>query len=260
MPVESKVMEVYFDEAGYTGENVDDLSQSNLLLAAVAIPAEVAEIFWRRAARAWKIAATCLEVPLTAVELKGADIYGGKGQFSDVAGSTRMEVLEAVFETLTELQIQVYWDGLPKHEWKHVLHSQGKTPEQFPFWKHVLLGFCSGLYQLLSALYPNDPIHLAGDENSWVGAGKMLAMRDSDRWCQLTSGGIEFHRSSEVHGIQIADVVVHTLYRTNRDHLPRPGTKPPKLSHTDLKAKEFHARLAEKGLWTNVSTTLSRVK
>jgi hypothetical protein len=81
MTNEQEVMEVYFDEAGYTGEHLNDLSQSHLMLAAVAIPADIAGEFWRRAERAWAIASKYLNVRLDEVELKGTDIYGGKGQF-----------------------------------------------------------------------------------------------------------------------------------------------------------------------------------
>lgn len=253
-------MEVYFDEAGYTGENLDDLMQSNLLLAAVAIPAEIDEAFWRSAAQAWEIAGAVLSVPPGTVELKGADIYGGKGRFKDADGSSRLRIIEAIFDALVQQRIRVYWDGLAKHVWKNQLHALGNTSGDFPFWKLTLLGFCDGLYQLLSALYPTEQFHLAGDKKSWVEAGKMLVLPNTDRWCQLAGGGVEFYRSSEAHGIQIADGVVHTLYRANRAHLPRPGTEAPSLSNTDLTAKDFHSRLAAEGLWTNVSTSLSRIE
>ncbi len=253
------VMEVYFDESGYTGEDLDDLSQSNLLLAAVAIPGEIDNEFWERAAQAWGIASRYLGVPPEEVELKGTDIYGGKGQFRGLEGSTRLEILEVVFTTVVALGVHVYWDGLPKHSWQTYLNLKGETPEQHPLWKKVLVTFCDNLYQLLTAIYPGVRLEMIGDENSWVNANKMLEHQDPDRWCQLARGGVGFYRSSEAHGIQVADVVVHTLYRANRDQQTRPGTEAPVLSNTDLTAKRFHARLVENGLLINVSTALHRL-
>jgi hypothetical protein len=260
LPNEPNVMEVYFDESGYTGENLDDCDQKNLFLAAVAVPGDIGEEFWNRARGAWEIAGRFLDLPPEEVELKGADIYGGKGQFSDMDGSKRLDILDAVFTALTELKIRVYWDGLPKQQWKNYLRRKGGFPDQYPFWNRVLIAFCDTLYQVLSALNPEGRFHLCGDQNCWVDANNLLVMPNSDRWSQLAGGGIEFYRSSEAHGIQIADVVVHTLYRANRHHPSQPGIESPQMSNTDRKATEFHARLEANGLWVHASSSLDRIE
>jgi hypothetical protein len=259
MPNQQNVMEVYFDEAGFTGENLNDPNQSNLLFAAVAIPGEVADKFWNRVRAAWELAGSRLNVPPDQVELKGSDLYGGKGQFIGLDGSTRLEILDAIFSAMLEFQVRVFWDGLAKHQLQSSASRIGNASGQFPFWRSSLFAFCDGLYQLLSALHPNEQFHIAGDENSWIKADRLMEMTNSNRWRQLAGGGIEFYRSSESHGLQVADVVVHTLYRANRAQIPPPGTIAPRLSNTDRTAKDFHARLAAANLWINVSTSLVRI-
>ena len=116
----------YFDEAGYTGENLDDLSQSNLFLAAIAIPPEIAREFWRRAERAWEIGSRSLGVPLNELELKGHDIYTGRGRFSGLTGSIRVEILEAIFNTLVDLRVPIFGKGYPSMsggDTNYLLHS-----------------------------------------------------------------------------------------------------------------------------------------
>ena len=69
--------------------------------------------------------------------------------------------------------------------------------------------------------------HIAGDENAFIGANRLLQHRDPNRWPQLAGDGFEFYRSSGADGIQIADVVAHTLYRANRAQQPPPGAVVP---------------------------------
>ena len=249
--------EVYFDESGYTGDDLDETIQSNIVLAAVVFPPEKIDPFWQSAKKAWEIAGRHLNVLPEQVELKGADIYGGKGQFGRLKGQVRLSVIEAVISSLVQHELPIFWDGLPKHLWRQELSTRGKLEKNIPFWKSLLLGFCGELHQLLCIMYPSRVFSVAGDQNCWIKEGRILRL--PGRWNQLAEDGIQFYSSTVVHGLQVADVVAHTLYRANRQQLNPEDAQQPEFSNTDRKAQGFHSRLEERGLWVNISEALRKI-
>ena len=249
-------VEVYCDESGNTGEDLLETQQGNLFLAAMVVPPAIRDAFWRNASRAWYVAAGYLGCAVTSVELKGVNLYGGKGPFHRLSGRKRIEILEIIFTALAEHRIHAFWEGVPKHRFAAERQRLGMIPKELPIWKSVLATYCDELYDLVCALYPHEWFCVTGDENSWVEAGRALK---HPRWDRVAGDGVQFLPSSQVPGLQIADILVHTLYRANRTELPPPGAPLAALSNTDRTAQLLRARLADAGLWVNISTALQRL-
>lgn len=258
-PTEVAGVEAYFDEAGTTGEATDP-DQQNLLFAAVVLPAGVAHDFWLSAKDAWLRAGAALPQRTESVELKGSELYGGKGPWRRVALEARTEVLDALFGAIVDNKIPVMWDGAPKHLWSVAPESGTPSGNQHkPFYNSFLLAFCNSLYHLLECAYPSGPIRLVGDANSWVSADRRLSVR-GHRWSRMQGGGVEFLSSRNERGLQVADVLVHTLYRANKAIVPNPSLPAPMLSNTDRMAETFHRRIEEAGLWVPVAITLANLR
>ena len=76
-------------------------------------------------------------------------------------------------------------------------------------------------------------LRIIGDENSCAEADSKLAIDVPGRWDCLHDGGVFFMSSSQTPGLQIADMVVHTLYRVNKMQVPDPSLEPPRVSNFD---------------------------
>ncbi len=86
----SELAEIYIDESGSTGMDLGNTDQPNLMLAAPLIPADVEASFWTHAMNAWNSASDLLGVPVDSIELKGSELYGGKGKFKDIGSEDRL--------------------------------------------------------------------------------------------------------------------------------------------------------------------------
>lgn len=253
-------LEVYFDEAGYTGENLADPAQPNYLFAAIVVPPGSSPAFWPAANEAWSIASGILGAPPDAIELKASDLFPGWGLFEGVALAERIKVLAKIFDSVVDHRISVMWDGAPKRLWEKRLQEIGLSRREHPTQSSWTLAFCCGLYDLLSSISSGCPIHIVGDENDWIKAGCRLEMRDPGRWSRLVGNGIEFDESKKHLGLQIADIFVNTLHRANRATTLDASVEPPALSGTDRLAVSFHKKLQDAGLWFNVTSNLARLR
>jgi hypothetical protein len=260
--MENVEVEVYFDEAGNTGDNLRDETQRNLFLAAISIPEDVRGSFWKRARAAWKLAAALTGTPMNGLELKGEQIYGGKGNFAHADLKGRCRLLDEIFSALVSHGITVFWEGLPKHRWlERVTEDMGLHGPK-SLWPQVLFAFCNELCEVLPAVYQASEIAVVGDGNPWIGPERLLKLLSSDNWTCLLDGGIAFLDSKDVPGLQLADIVVHTLYRANKEACPAPNSDPVRVSNTDRIAFKYHKILTDAGLCWNlgsVRTSLSKI-
>ncbi len=246
MATENDAMEVYFDESGHTGEDLANPDQRNLLVAAVVISTEADRPFWMHVREAWSIAGALLAVAPETLELKGAELYGGKGQFAGVPGQERLRVISTVIEALVRHAIPVLWQGGPKHLWRERTKATGRAAPNF--YKSVLFAWCALLHENLTLLFPNERFRVIGDENASVRAGMALHPPKERAWPRFVDGSVAFLESSRAHGLQVADVVVHTLYRASKGSVPEREMAAAQLSNTDMQADAFRRRLAEAGL------------
>ena len=191
----------FFDESGKS--NLSDASQSGqrlLVLAGVLIPWD--SLFWAQVKPAWTHAATLLGIPPGQIELHGTDIYGGKGSWAGVEG--RREILDTVIHALLDNDIRIYWTGLPIEKLKAVEKNA---------WRKVLTLYLNLLDRRLHADLNGSSVEVYGDVNDWVGVERAL---ENDAWLTIAEQRAQFHDSKAVHGLQIADIVAHTLYRSNK--------------------------------------------
>ncbi len=243
---------IYFDESGYTGEDLCNPEQRNLLLAGIAVSAEN-DAFWNDLSRVWSLMKNVLRAVPNTAELKGSDLYGGKGHFKEVPLEDRLSIIELVVGIIIKYQIEILWDGLPKHLWRdRVLHTNTCDQEK-PFWESVLFAFCSELHDVATSRYDTNHIRIIGDENSWKKAGDKLTLNHPCKLEHPFDLDVSFRSSSRTKGLQLADLLVHTLYRSNKCQVPDPQMNPPKLSNTDRHAERFHRRIARYGLWVNLT-------
>lgn len=212
-------VQFFFDESGKSDFGSSKKSeQPHLIIAGVLVPWDSG--FWNDVKKAWQRAAQLLCIDPHRFELHGWELYGRKGRWTDAPNA--LSVLEIIFSALKEHSIPVYWTGLPVELLKTI---------QDESWKRVLVTYLNLLHQRLSTLGFDNPVEVYGDENSWVKPRKALTMKT---WLSFQNKQVCFLSSSEVHGIQVADVVAHTLYRSNKNA----------RSNTDKTADGFRAQIA----------------
>jgi hypothetical protein len=204
----------------------------------------------------WLHAASALGWPLEQVELKGADIYGGKNAFAKVAPQVRFEVLDLLFGALERHEIAILWEGVPKQEWARRIAAEGDPNLSRRTLDRMTLGFCSELHELLSAAYSTGKFLVLGDESEWVPAGKRVEVAG---WDRMVRHSVHFVSSARTHGLQVADVVVHTLYRVNRGYLAEGHLRSQPATRGDKIAEDFPLRLARRGLLVNVTERLAQL-
>ena len=210
----------FFDESGKS--NLADASSSkqpHLILAGVLVPWD--SPFWQQVERAWTHAAALLGVAPEKVELHGTDVYGGKGPWMGV--SNRREVLDIVVRALKNNDIRIYWTGLPIDALKVIEKNA---------WRRVLTIYLQLLSERLHHDLAGTTVEIHGDANEWIGPDHALV---NNGWVSFSAQRAEFHNSKGVYGIQVADIVAHTLYRSNKV----------KKSETDLQAEEYRVMLAQ---------------
>ena len=212
--------QLFFDESGKS--DMGDASKSDqhhLILAGVLVPWE--SPFWEQVTQAWILAATLLAVDPENVELHGTDIYGGKGAWQGVDG--RLQVLDVIADSLIDHGIRIYWTGLPIKSLK-IIETQA--------WKKVLTKYFDLLSARLQADLHSATVEVCADANDWMGIGSGLK---NEEWTAFTEQTVSFHDSRTVHGIQVADIVAHTLYRSNKSA----------KSNTDIQAEKYRVLLSE---------------
>lgn len=154
------------------------------------------------------------------VELHGWEIYGGKGSWNGVRG--RLQVLNAIFDALKRFGIQVYWSGLPVDKLKVVTQDT---------WKRVLVQYLDLFDKRLRSNLPDIRVEVYGDVNEWV---KDQITIEHDDWQSFEARRACFCDSKKIHGLQLADVVSHTIYRSNKA----------KKSNTDIQANKYRAYIS----------------
>lgn len=159
------------------------------------------------------------------IELHGWELYGNKGPWRKVRKAKL--ILDIIFTSLKKHNILVYWAGLPITEITTIKDKR---------WELILITYLDFLHRKFSTLPYQNPIEVYGDENNWVKADKALML---DRWTMFAHKQVGFKSSAEIHGIQIADVVAHTLYRCNKNT----------LSKTDVTADEYRASISSQILF-----------
>ncbi len=233
--------ELYFDDSGNTGDDLGHDAQRNLFIAGVLIPVDKVTLFAAATDSVWRNAEEMTGI--RGVELKGADIYGGKGQFKSTEGAARVGLIERLVDAIIDHELPILWQGLPKWMAQH----GGLSTE---VWKKTLFGYCSLLGELFERLDPAPrSVLVVGDENTWIGERCALCPPPQAPWPSFVDGDVKFHDSGKVRGLQVADIVVHTLYRANKSNCPDPQRPVPQLSNTDRTALAFHQKLARAGRW-----------
>ena len=241
MSNEEPIVKVFFDDAGNTGEKAN-LVQRNMFLGAILVPIDRAERFWEDARRAWTHAEVVCGRP-EGIELKGSELYGGGGVFRGVALTERQRVIELVFEAVSAHHLTFFWEGVPKHLWREEMSSRAKDPRDVPLWKSTLFAYCGLLYELLDALYEGGRFLVVGDQNSWIDERNILIPPPQAPWPRLLHEGVVFESSRRTPGLQVADLLVHTLYRANKASCPSPELPPAELSPMDRVADVYWQRL-----------------
>lgn len=213
-----KKEQFFFDESGKSNLSSSKKSgQENLIVAGIL----VREIgFWDDVKKAWEHAAELLSIEPDKIELHGWELYGGKGIWSNAPNA--LPVLEIIFSSLKKHHIPIYWTGLPVERLKIIQDEP---------WKHVLVHYLNLLHCKFSKLEFENPVEVYGDANSWVKPRNALAM---DTWRLFENNQVGFLSSANVYGIQLADIVAHTLYRSNKST----------LSNTDKTANNFRMQIS----------------
>ena len=238
------VVKAFIEDAGYTGDDLDHPEQTNMFLGCLVIPAAQAPHLWRQTGEAWELAGELTQNDPERVELKGQQLYGSRGPFEEVDLQDSLKIIDLLVGAIIEQDVHLFWEGIPKDRWRNKLVSMNLNSRQVPLLKTALFGFINVLYQTLDLLYPTGHFRIVGDENDWVGAGKLLQPPRKHPWPRLLDGGVVFESSARIRGLQLADVLIHTLYRANKTSCPPPG-KSPMLSRTDQIACAFLAKLEE---------------
>jgi hypothetical protein len=240
--------EIYIDESGSSGSDLWNTDQPNLLLAAVAIPLSRESAFWRQASAAWMLAADLLCQPADSIELKASDLFGGRGLFRESDGGKRREILSTIFEALVQHDGIVFWDGFSKASLAHTLREAETWFSSKQLSDRVVKVFAENLHRAIERLRPDGLMFVMADELPTRRSGKAL---QCDSWNYFEDNAVQFGKSSEAHGLQVADIVVHTLSRANRVSLT--ASTPSKLSNTDQLAVTFRERLASADRWVSLS-------
>lgn len=210
-------MQFFFDESGKSDMKSSEKSrQPNLIIAGLLVPWE--SNFWIDVWAAWENAAELLKRGPNEIELHGWELYGGKGQWSSAPNA--LPVLQIIFSALKKHNIPVYWTGLPV--------EKIATIHEKPF-ERILITYLNCLHEKISMLEFENPVEVYGDEGL-VAPGKAFT---KDEWQTFADKQAKFASSACIHGIQLADIIAHTLYRSNKIT----------LSNTDTTATEFRASI-----------------
>ena len=219
-------VQFFFDESGKSDlSSSDNSGQPHLIIAGILVSWD--SDFWDEVQEAWEYSAELLSTESAMIELHGWELYGNKGLWRKTPNA--LPILDIIFSALKKHNIPVYWAGLP-------VELTG-TIQSKP-WERILVAYLDFLNKKFSTFSFKNPIEVYGDENSWVKAKNALTM---DNWLMFENKQVGFLNSAEVHGIQIADIVAHTLYRCNKS----------KLSNTDRTADDFRSKIASQIIYLN---------
>lgn len=250
---EDRIIDVFVDDAGNTGDTIDRV-QTNMFLGGIVVPVLRADSFWKDIELAWQRAASVSSQTKPHVELKGEGIYGGKEPFRGVPLGDRKAILDVVFDTVIAYRVPFFWAGVPKHMWRDEISAAGLTPKDVPLWKSSLFTYLGLLYEVLDLLYGGGTFQIVCDENSWIGKpkkdGKFNVLRPPSikPWPRLVHGGVVVDSSARNPGIQLADLLVHTLYRAYKVSCLPPDSGNISLSNTDRLAASYLQKLVDANL------------
>ncbi len=240
--------EIYIDESGNSGSDLRNPDQPNLMLAAVVIPSSCESAFWSHVIKAWNLAADLLDQSVNSIELKGFELFGGKGLFRGSDGSKRCKILSTVFEAFIQHDGIVFWDGFSKTSLSNSLSKVEMQLSANQLSDRVIKVFADNLHRAIEKLQPDGPMFVMADELPTKPPGKAL---QCDSWTYFEENAVRFGSSADAQGLQVADIVVHTLARANRASLP--AAEVPEFSNTDQLAMKLRDDLATDGRWVNLS-------
>ena len=208
-------VQFFFDESGKSDLSDSSVSgQDNLILGGFLVAFE--SPFWDEVKIAWERASVLLSLQPDKIELHAWQIYGGKSIWRSITG--RLQVLDPIFEALRNHQVPIYWTGLPVKKTALIVSKA---------WERILIQYLSYLNDSIST----DEVEVFGDHNNWVSAGNAIQM---DAWSKFKNNQAGFCLAKDVKGIQLADVIAHTIYRSNKK----------KKSNTDKKADEYREMIS----------------
>jgi hypothetical protein len=208
----------FFDESGKSDLGSSSKSgQENLVVCGLLLSWDSG--FWDDAREIWLSASAIISYQGPELELHGWELFGGRGIWKDAPD--RVDVIDALVNALVKWNVPIYWVGLP------ITKLAAVTKDA---WKKVLVNYLNLLSETFSTKLLSD-VEVIGDQNTWIEAGQALV---NENWVSFSQQRAEFHPAHEVHGLQIADIVAHLLYRSNKSV----------RSNTDLKADELRRRLA----------------
>ena len=143
-------------------------------------------------------------------------MYGSKGLWEGYNG---LFVLDYIFQIFLKYKIPILWVGIPIEYLNKIKNK---------IWESILVTFL----ELLNNKFILDKIkvQVVGDRNSWIPANHALKL---ERWSNFLNSEVIFMDSAEIHGIQLADIISHTLFRSNKN-----------LSNTDKTANNFRLQIS----------------
>lgn len=209
-------IQFFFDESGKSDLSDSSVSgQDNLILAGFLVPFD--SPFWGEVQIAWESASNLLNIPPGEIELHAWQIYGGRDIWNSIDG--RLQVLNPIFDALKKHEVPIYWSGLPVEKIAAInTHA----------WERILVQY---LTYLNDSIQVNE-VEVYGDHNSWVKAGNAIQM---NAWSRFEKNQAGFYLANKVYGIQIADIIAHTLYRSNKST----------QSNTDKQANKYREMICE---------------
>ena len=109
-------------------------------------------------------------------------------------------------------------------------------------------------------MYGLHSFRIVADETPRIRPGRLLQSTSDRPWRKLHDGGVIHDSSARNRGLQVADIVVHTLYRANKASWWPPGVPPVEPTGTDLLARRYLERLVEGKVLFNLTQARERVR
>lgn len=227
--------QIFFDDSGNTGNDLSNASQRNMLIGGILVLPETAAQFWSDIDAIIKRAETLSGT--SGVELKGTEIYRGIGSYATVSEVDRFQLIQDVRDAILRSAVYVVYQGFPKHMLQARLQA---NPQSLNVWQGTLFAFCRLLHDVLGSRLVDYQFEVAGDENNLCPPGHALT---NTAWSRFVNHQVRFKSSSATPGLQVADLLIHTLYRANKTNLLPTGAAPPLLATGDQFAEQVRLSL-----------------
>jgi len=236
-------IEIYLDESGYTGSNLDTPEQPNLFFAGMRIPNDKKVDFWKDADKAWILAAELCKTFPDKILLKGKELFTylikGGGIFRGIDFPTKCRVVDLLVEAIIKHDLTLYWDGFKKEEDKPKICNIDRL-----FFKGFA-AFGNSLYQIENFLNPRFKIHLLAHHHPEIEQCDTTDKALNRNWPMMIGRRIELLPASAHRGIQIIDIILCILNRRNKYQ----QIDTSKLNRVDQKVIEYHERIKKANLW-----------